>query len=139
MFKITSASICIDCKEPLKLREFYAKLTGWDKDPNADEYSLISDTGMNLYFMGCDFDYIPPVWPEEPGKQQKQMHFDFCVDDLTAAEEYAISLGATKTTEPHSGFHVVLLDPEGHPFCLIDPKLHPYAQAAQDAQVKQDA
>jgi hypothetical protein len=76
--------------------------------------------------MGCDFDYIQPVWPEEPGKQQKQMHFDFTADDLPSAAEYAISIGATKAAEQYGDYYVTLFDPEGHPFCLVDPKLHPY-------------
>jgi hypothetical protein len=69
--------------------------------------------------MGCDFEYIPPVWPEEPGKQQKQMHFNFQVDDLPSAVEDAIKLGATKAAAQYGEEHfVTMLDPEGHPFCL---------------------
>ena len=74
---------------------------------------------MVIHFAECDFDYIAPVWPEEPGKQQKQMHFNFQVDDLSAAVEEATRLGATKTTEQYGGDHfVTMLDTEGHPFCL---------------------
>jgi len=74
---------------------------------------------MVVHFAECDFDYIAPVWPEEPGKQQKQMHFNFQVDDLSAAVEEATRLGATKTAEQYGGDHfVTMLDTEGHPFCL---------------------
>jgi predicted enzyme related to lactoylglutathione lyase len=69
--------------------------------------------------MGCDFDYIPPVWPEEPGRQQKQMHFNFQVDDLQSTVEEAVRLGATKPAQQFGGEKwVTLLDPQGHPFCL---------------------
>lgn len=110
-------SINIDCPDTKALREFYSGLTSWDHGFHWT--SLISDGGMNVHFMQCDFDYIPPVWPEEPGKQQKQMHFNFQVDDLSAAVEEAIRLGATKAAEQYGGDHfVTLLDPAGHPFCL---------------------
>ena len=47
------------------------------------------------------------------------MHFDLQVDDLSAAVEEAIRLGATKSTAQFGDDHfVTVLDTEGHPFCL---------------------
>ncbi len=40
--------------------------------------------------------YVQPVWTEKQGKQQKQMHFNFQVDDLPAAVEETLRLGAKK-------------------------------------------
>ncbi len=112
-----SPSINIDCEKMEILHEFYAKLTGWDQ--NFHWTALVADNGLVVHFMESDFDYIPPVWPEEPGKQQKQMHFDFQVNDLQSAVEEAISLGATKPARQYGGKQwVTLLDLEGHPFCL---------------------
>jgi len=116
---IPNISINIDCKKSEVLREFYAGLTPWDQDFHWT--ALIDENRMVIHFMGCegDFDYIPPVWPEEPGKQQKQMHFNFQVDDLPSAVEEAIRLGATKAVEQYGGERfVTMLDTEGHPFCL---------------------
>lgn len=114
---LPSPSINIDCTDTNKLREFYAQLTGWAQDFHWA--ALVADNGMVVHFMQCDFDYIPPVWPEEPGKQQKQMHFNFQVDDLPAAVGEAISLGAAKAADQYGGEHfVTMIDPEGHPFCL---------------------
>ena len=116
---IPDISINIDCKRSEILRGFYAQLTDWDQGFHWT--ALIPKNRMVVHFMGCDgdFDYIPPVWPEEPGKQQKQMHFNFQVDDLPAAVEEAIRLGAVKAAEQYGGDHfVTLLDTEGHPFCL---------------------
>ena len=116
---IPDISINIDCKKSEILREFYAKLTDWDQGFHPT--SLIPENKMVIHFMGCDgdFDYIPPVWPEEPGKEQKQMHFNFQVDDLQSAVEEAIRIGAVKATEQYGGEHfVTMLDTEGHPFCL---------------------
>jgi predicted enzyme related to lactoylglutathione lyase len=51
--------------------------------------------------------------------QQKQMHFDFQVDDLVTAVEQAEALGACKAESQFGGSYIVtMLDPEGHPFCL---------------------
>lgn len=114
---IPSPSINIDCPDTKRLREFYAGLTPWSQDFHWT--ALIAENGMVVHFMQADFDYIPPVWPEEPGKEQKQMHFNFQVDDLLSAVEEAIKLGATKAAEQYGGEHfVTLLDPDGHPFCL---------------------
>lgn len=63
--------------------------------------------------------YTRPIWPEEEGKQQKQMHFDFQVEDLPQAVERALSLCAVKAGAQFGGEDfVTLLDPSGHPFCL---------------------
>jgi catechol 2,3-dioxygenase-like lactoylglutathione lyase family enzyme len=120
---IPNPSINIDCTYTKKLRDFYAQLTPWDQ--NFHWTALVAENGMVVHFMQCDFDYIPPVWPEEPGKQQKQMHFNFQVDDLSAAVEEAIKLGATKAAAQYGGnpcdgeeHFVTMIDPEGHPFCL---------------------
>jgi len=115
--KIPNPSINIDCIDTKKLREFYALLTDWDQDFHWTV--LIADHGMVVHFMQCDFEYIPPVWPEELGKQQKQIHFNFQVDDLPSAVEEAAKHGGTKTVAQYGGDHyVTMLDPEGHPFCL---------------------
>ncbi|HCA28462.1 MAG TPA: VOC family protein [Ruminococcaceae bacterium] len=111
--------ISIDCANPQRTRDFYAVLTGWEKRESFGCPALVGDNGLLMLFMSCDFEYIPPVWPEEPGKQQKQMHFNFQVDDLPSAVEEAIRLGATKAAVQYGGEHfVTMFDPEGHPFCL---------------------
>ena len=123
---IQDISINIDCQKQQTLREFYAQLTGWDQSFHWS--ALIADNRMIICFQGCDQDatmdeYIPPVWPEEPGKQQKQIHFNFQVDDLQSALEEAVRLGATKAAQQYGGKHfVTLLDPDGHPFCLCNRK-----------------
>ncbi|MDD2361852.1 MAG: VOC family protein [Oscillospiraceae bacterium] len=115
--ELADYSINIDCPDTKILREFYAGLTNWDQEFHWT--ALVSENGMNVHFMQSDFDYIPPVWPEEPGKQQKQMHFNFQVSDLPSAVEETIKLGATKSATQYGGEHfVTMLDPVGHPFCL---------------------
>jgi hypothetical protein len=82
---LTDYSINIDCLDTKALREFYALLTSWDQEFHWT--SLVTEGGMNVHFMQSDFDYIPPIWPEIAGKQQKQMHFNFQVGDLPVAKD----------------------------------------------------
>ena len=62
--------------------------------------------------------YEPPVWPPERGKQGMQMHLEIEVTDLAAAVEHAIELGATQAEYQPQDNVRVMLDPDGHPFCL---------------------
>ena len=116
---ICIGNIAIDCKDAVKLRNFYAELLGWDSCIMFNCPALRSHLGLVLLFMEADFEYVKPVWPEEIGKQQKQMHFDFQVDDLPTAVLQAEALGACKA-ESQFGENdfVTMFDPEGHPFCL---------------------
>lgn len=63
--------------------------------------------------------FVPPGWPGAPGQQQPQAHLDLAVDDLDAAEAWAFACGATRhPRQPQQGVRV-MLDPDGHPFCLF--------------------
>ena len=116
---LTIGDITIDCANAELGRDFYADLMGWEKTTAFGALAVKTNKGMNILFCEPEIPYIPPVWPEKPGKQQKQMHFNFQVDDLPFAVEEAIRLGATKTPEQYGGDHfITLLDPVGHPFCL---------------------
>lgn len=116
---ICLGNLSIDCKDAVKLRDFYENLLGWEPDMIQQFPVLRSSTGLMLLFNEADFDYIRPVWPEEVGCQQKQMHFDFHVDDVLDAVSQAEKLGAKKAKAQYGGKnYITMLDPEGHPFCL---------------------
>jgi hypothetical protein len=73
--------------------------------------------GINFAFE-LDRHYRPPVWPSEPDSQQQMVHLDIGVTDLAAAVEDAIELGARLADfQPQEDIRV-MLDPDGHPFCL---------------------
>ena len=77
-----------------------------------------SSAGIVFLFIE-EAEYIRPTWPEETGKQQKQMHFDFQVDNVTEMVEKAERLGAAKSKAQFGGSDfVTMFDPAGHPFCL---------------------
>ena len=115
--------VVIDCADPAKLSDFYISLLGWTKGYDTGDFIIIgSETeGIDIGFQK-NLLYVPPKWPETEGGQQAMLHLDFCVD---AAEhhkwvEYAVFCGARKADYQQSEDWTVMLDPEGHPFC-IDP------------------
>jgi len=60
---------------------------------------------------------VPPRWPDPEHPQQ--LHLDIRVDDVDAAEQAVLALGARRLqAERESGFRV-FSDPVGHPFCLV--------------------
>ncbi|MGI5273984.1 VOC family protein [Nonomuraea sp. CA-218870] len=108
----------IDCAEPKKLAEFYHQVTGLPILHAEDEYAGVGDGTTTLYF-GRVPGREPVPWPSAA----KQFHLDFRVPDVDKAVEEYLGLGATKpefqpgvTDEGVSW--VVLLDPEGHAFCV---------------------
>jgi len=110
--------VTLDCGDPRVLAGFYGALTGMRELFGADEFvALTDDSGCDLGFQRVD-GYRPPQWPGQDVPQQ--FHLDFRVDDLDATEALALELGATRPThQPGDGRWRVLLDPAGHPFCLI--------------------
>ena len=115
----TIGDLMIDCANAERARNFYANLTGYETTLSYGCPALKTGNGLTILFAEPDVPYVPPVWPEEPGAQQKQMHFNFQVDDLQLAVEEAIRLGAAKAAAQYGGAQfVTMLDTEGHPFCL---------------------
>ncbi|MFT4226852.1 VOC family protein [Micropruina sp.] len=109
------AMVTIDCADPSKEAEFWAAALGWEVTYADDNYGMASDGTLRLGF-GRVEDWQRPEWPNPAGT--KQFHLDLAVDDLDAAEEQLLGLGATKPTDQPGDTWTVLLDPDGHPFCL---------------------
>ncbi len=123
--KIKMRTIVIDCQDAHRASDFYAALLGWGKTVIEPDWVLMRDPngGTGLSFQS-EPDYVPPVWPEEPGLQQKMLHIDFLVDDLETAVRHAIHCGATKAPQQYLPDVTVLFDPDGHPFCLFTDANH---------------
>jgi len=116
---LTIGDLMIDCANAECVRDFYANLMGWEKTIAYNCLALKTDNGLTILFTETDIPYVPPVWPEEPGKQQKQMHLDFTVDDVQSAVDKAIRFGAIKAAVQYGGEdYITMLDTGGHPFCL---------------------
>lgn len=115
---ICLGNVMVDCGDAQKLCSFYAELLGWEKRLM---YGLPAARGKEgiVFLFAQEEDYVPPVWPEQDGRQQKQMHFDFQVPDVPAAVRQAEALGAVKVRTQFGGADfTTMLDPAGHPFCL---------------------
>jgi predicted enzyme related to lactoylglutathione lyase len=109
-------AIGIDCADPRTLASFYEKVTGWKVASSSDNFVALTGGPMWLTFHRIA-DYRRPSWPTQ--QVPKQVHLDFGVDDLDEAQSEAVQAGATVAdSQPRPQDWRVLLDPEGHPFCL---------------------
>ncbi|MEU0988992.1 VOC family protein [Streptomyces sp. NPDC005953] len=112
-------AINLDCPDPLALASFYQQATGLESHPNsdADFAGLNGDDGLFIGFQRVD-DYRAPSWPDQTVPQQ--LHICFKVEDLDEAEARLLELGADKPQQqPNKDKWRVLIDPAGHPFCLV--------------------
>jgi len=116
--------VVLGSPNPRKLAGFYRDLLGWQisgDEPTWVTMQLRDAEGngipANLAFQLEEI-YERPVWPSAEGKQQMQFHLDIGVKDVAAAVEDAQALGAELATFQPQADVRVMLDPDGHPFCL---------------------
>ncbi len=115
---IRFGTLSIDCPDAALLCRFYAGLLRGRAVERYGCPAVVPPEGPVLLFMQEE-DFVPCVWPEAPGEQQKQIHIDFQVPDVPAAVARAEALGAIKAPAQFGGADfVTMLDPAGHPFCL---------------------
>ncbi|MDE3064391.1 MAG: VOC family protein [Acidobacteriota bacterium] len=116
MATIRLGGVGLDCDDPVRLSDFWASLLGGEIVYTSPSLAVVKlgDLYVNAYRVE---DHRPPTWPGGP--VPKQAHLDLDVDDLAAAEQRAITLGARRADwQPEPDSYLVLLDPAGHPFCL---------------------
>lgn len=115
--------VVLGAPDPRELAGFYEGLLGWRRDQDHPGWVTLRDPagGAGLSFQE-ETEHVPPVWPPEPGAQQMMMHLDVQVQDLQAASERAIGLGARLCDYQPQDNVLVHLDPAGHPFCLYLPE-----------------
>lgn len=113
-------TVNIDCGDVQAMADFYGRLLGWEISYRDEDFILMRDPdgGVGLSFQQRE-DYEPPVWPEQPDRQDKMIHLDLRVDDLEAAVAHAIESGGRLAEYQGREDLRVLLDPAGHPFCLF--------------------
>jgi hypothetical protein len=112
---ISYGSVALECPDAHALAVFYATITGGRVTYTDGEWATVRCPGGRLDFQTAP-GYVAPTWPDPASSMQ--MHLDFDVDDLDAAEARVLAAGATKSpTQPGTEFRVYV-DPVGHPFCL---------------------
>ncbi|AIR98763.1 VOC family protein [Streptomyces glaucescens] len=114
----TLGVVVLDCPDPRKLAGFYAEVLGGTVKAEEDGswVSLKLPDGQDLAFQAAP-GFVPPKWPAADASQQ--FHLDLDVEDLDAAEQGVLALGATvlDAGDRSRGWRVYA-DPAGHPFCL---------------------
>lgn len=116
--KIKRQIIVFDAADIAAESAFWASLLGGSVDAEDDWHSIMVDGEWRIGVQLAP-NHVPPDWPD--GTPQ-QIHLDLYIDDLIAAHEKAMSLGARLLKEAENrdaahGFQVYA-DPAGHPFCL---------------------
>jgi catechol 2,3-dioxygenase-like lactoylglutathione lyase family enzyme len=110
----------LEAPDPEALAVFYSTMLDWPivhLEPGTAVVKPAQD-GVFMVFQQAD-DYVPPVWPPADGRQRPMMHLDIEVTDLDAAVADAVELGARLADHQPRDNVRVLLDPAGHPFCLV--------------------
>ncbi|MFD4402492.1 VOC family protein [Nocardia sp. NPDC058499] len=108
------AAITLDCASPTVMAEFYREVTGWKITHADDDSAYLGEGPIQLAFQRVE-GYQGPGWPDAG----KQAHLDFTVAEVKTATERLCTLGATVPEfQPGQGQWTVLVDPEGHLFCL---------------------
>jgi catechol 2,3-dioxygenase-like lactoylglutathione lyase family enzyme len=118
--RIRRQIVVFDAADIAAESSFWAALLGGTVEASeGDWHNVVVDGEWRL---GVELapNHVPPDWPD--GTPQQQLHLDLWVDDLQAAHERAISLGARllKAADDPEAAEVfqVYADPAGHPFCL---------------------
>ncbi len=116
--KLTRTTLVFDAADLEASSSFWAALLGGTVQKDDDWHDIIVDGNVQFAIQLAP-DHAQPEWP---GGVPQQMHLDLYVEDITAAHEEAIGIGArllqaAEDTSAKSGFQVYA-DPAGHPFCL---------------------
>jgi hypothetical protein len=111
-------ALTIDCPDPSVMADFYAVLLGGTVTRRAVDEARVDADGRLIIFRAVP-DYRPPTWPSS--EVPLHSHFEYVVDDPHAAAQLLLPLGAglARHQDPNDPDLIVMLDPAGHPFCLI--------------------
>ncbi|GIG41832.1 VOC family protein [Cellulomonas phragmiteti] len=129
--RLRATAITISTARPHEAAQFYARLLGGritelespaPGDPTGITWAQVAppqgEAGLTIN-LEHEREWSPPVWPARAGEQRSTQHLDIEVDDLPAAIAWALECGAQEaTTQLQDEVHV-MLDPDGHPFCLF--------------------
>ncbi len=114
-------AVTIDTSDASRLARFWADLLGADVTVDMPEYGYAQVTsGAHVINFQTVEGYARPAWPGQ--QQPQQFHLDLRVSSLAGAVTHAEELGAQQADlQPAPDAYRVMLDPDGHPFCLCPP------------------
>ena len=117
-------NVVLDSDHADDLSAFYERLLGWTRF-KGEEYTVLKNveqSGFPTWITIQQVDhYVPPVWPATPDEQQQMAHLDFHVENVEEGVKYAMSCGATMSAIQFDERWRVMIDPAGHPFCILPP------------------
>jgi catechol 2,3-dioxygenase-like lactoylglutathione lyase family enzyme len=109
--------VVLDCPDPAALAAFYSELLGLPVTYSSEDFVVVAASDRTS---GLGFQLAPghraPTWPDDAVPQQ--LHLDIMVDDVAAAAERVLAIGAIRLDANCEGASVYA-DPAGHPFCLV--------------------
>ena len=118
-----------DSADPIALAEFYERLLGWPivrrEDPQPGNPStggwamLRSPAGDQKIEVQWEPHHRAPTWPGSAGEPTMMLHLDIGVLDLSHGVEWALEQGARLADHQPQEDVRVMIDPDGHPFCLF--------------------
>ncbi len=106
--------IVVDCRDPMVLGSFWAAVLGVAPTVREPAWVTVRDPEQGLVLA---FQAVPEA---KTGKNR--LHVDVRVEDLEDARTACVALGATAqgpVVHDADGSFQVMLDPEGHEFCLV--------------------
>lgn len=115
------AGYVLDSRDPQALAGFYEQLLGWTRTYDDPTWVQLRGPGSGRPSLSFQLEPLHerPSWPSSADRQQMQVHLDVGVGDLGPAVAYAEGLGATRAEWQPQDDVRVMLDPDGHPFCLF--------------------
>ncbi|MFN8196105.1 MAG: VOC family protein [Nocardioidaceae bacterium] len=115
------SSTVLGSPEPQALGAFYTQLLGWEVIDDEPGWVKIKPPGggHGLAFQ-LERHHVRPAWPASVGEQQMQAHLDIGVSDLDRGVARAEALGGRLAAYQPQEDVRVMLDPDGHPFCLFE-------------------
>jgi hypothetical protein len=121
--RINHQVVVFDAAELAPESAFWAAVLGGTVDPE-DDWHMVYVDGRPRVGVQLAPNHVPPEWPH--GNPQ-QIHVDLWVDDLAAAHDEVMALGARLlqgelADEEAPDTFQVYADPAGHPFCLCTVK-----------------
>lgn len=111
----------LSSRDARRLASFYERLLGWERAIDEAGWVLLRESAADGHRIGIheDVAYVPPVWPSRAGEQLMMAHMEIATTDVDAAAAHAGACGARfSDVQPQDDVRV-MLDPDGHPFCLF--------------------
>ncbi|MEA2826703.1 MAG: hypothetical protein QOG43_1142 [Actinomycetota bacterium] len=106
--------VVVDCLDPTALATFWGEVLGSEVVVRRPDWVYVHDPSSGVRIA---FQQVP-----EPKQGKNRLHLDVEVADIAAAIPRCVALGATvvgEVQQDEAGRFQVMLDPEGHEFCLV--------------------